>query len=288
MLVLATCWLLSHTWANKTQLSKALYPTTMSVPFQGSNRNITMDNWFTTIPLANALLKDPYNMTLLGTIRLDNPKIPLNMRLTKNREIGDSKFLFSNNTTLLSYKAKKNKVVCLLSTMHPDKGVNQNNNKPFMIEHYNQTKGGVDTMDQMCSVRSCSRKTKRWPLCIFYDLVNIGGVNSLIILNRVLCSKNKPPLTRKLFLNQLYQQLAYPWLEQRLSIRNLPRDLRSMILSVLHRTETADIVRPREKKRTTCKICPSEKRRMTTNYCNKCDAAFCAEHRGDVCKNCCA
>lgn len=33
--------------------------------------------------------------------------------------------------------------------------------KPTMVEFYNQTKGGVDTFDQMCSISSCSRKTRR-------------------------------------------------------------------------------------------------------------------------------
>lgn len=264
------------------------YVKKLTAPFHGSNRNLTMDNWFTTVPLADELLKDPYKLTLLGTIRLNKPEIPLSMRSTKNRDIGDSKYLFSNTTTLLSHKAKKNKVVCLISTMHQDKGVNQDG-KPVMIDHYNQTKGGVDTLDQMVSVRSCSRKTKRWQLCIFYDLIDIGGVNSLIILNRVLSSRKEQTMTRTSFLNQLYQQLVFPWLEQRLTIKNLPRELRSMVFSVLGRKEAADPVLPRvDKKRTTCKICPAEKRRMTVNYCSKCDTAFCAEHRREVCKNCSA
>lgn len=35
----------------------------------GSNRNITMYNWFTLTDLADELLEDPYNLTRLGTLR---------------------------------------------------------------------------------------------------------------------------------------------------------------------------------------------------------------------------
>lgn len=85
-------------------------------------------------------------------------------------------------------------------------------------------------------------------------------------------------MTTELFLNQSYQHLDYPWLKQRLTVNSLPRALRSVVFGVLGRKDTADSVHPLvDKKRITCEICPSEKQRMTTNYCSKCHAAFCAE-----------
>ncbi|KAJ8928099.1 hypothetical protein NQ314_019364 [Rhamnusium bicolor] len=35
----------------------------------GTNRNITMDNWFTNVSLADRLLSRPYNLTIVETIR---------------------------------------------------------------------------------------------------------------------------------------------------------------------------------------------------------------------------
>lgn len=37
----------------------------------------------------------------------------------------------------------------MLSTMHFNDKINQRNNKPEMINLYNQTKGGVDVVDEM-------------------------------------------------------------------------------------------------------------------------------------------
>lgn len=38
-------------------------------PLHGSNRNITTDNWFSSIPLAKALLCEPYKLTIVCTLR---------------------------------------------------------------------------------------------------------------------------------------------------------------------------------------------------------------------------
>nr|CAH7714948.1 unnamed protein product [Callosobruchus chinensis] len=149
----------------------------------GSNRNITMDNWFTSVNLADILVKPPYRLTVLGTLRQNKREIPPEMLHLKGREVGSSRFCFDQEKTLVSYKTKKNKSVLVLSTMHEGAVVCPTTKKPEIILHYNQTKGGVDTFDQMCGHRSCSRKTRRWPLCVFYGMLNIACINSWIIYN---------------------------------------------------------------------------------------------------------
>ena len=52
---------------------------------------------------------------------------------------------------------------------------------PEVIKIYNQMKGGVDTFDQMCAQYVCGRKTKSWPLCVLYGMMNAGVINSWII-----------------------------------------------------------------------------------------------------------
>lgn len=43
---------------------------------------------------------------------------------------------------------------------------------------YNFTKGGVDTVDLMCSRISTSRRTQRWPMTIFFRLLDQVHVSS--------------------------------------------------------------------------------------------------------------
>jgi hypothetical protein len=53
--------------------------------------------------------------------------------------------------------------------------------KPKIIPDYTMTKGAVDTCDKMCASYSVSRVTRRWPLAVFYILMNIAGFNSWVI-----------------------------------------------------------------------------------------------------------
>lgn len=45
-------------------------------PIKGSNRNVVMDNWFMSIPLATELL-DYFSLTCLGTLRKNKKEIPV-------------------------------------------------------------------------------------------------------------------------------------------------------------------------------------------------------------------
>ncbi|KAI4815178.1 hypothetical protein KUCAC02_005335, partial [Chaenocephalus aceratus] len=63
-----------------------------------TGRNITMDNFFTSIPLAENLLEK--NLTLVGTLCQNKPDIPPVMKPNKLREKYSSKFGFCGNMTM--------------------------------------------------------------------------------------------------------------------------------------------------------------------------------------------
>ena len=46
---------------------------------------------------------------------------------------------------------------------------------------YNASKNATDPFDGMCANLSCARKTRLWPLCIFYTLLNIVMNKSWIL-----------------------------------------------------------------------------------------------------------
>ena len=165
---------------NKAKQGNVAKKLTMTLldPYLDAGRNVTVDNWFTTLPLANELYQR--KTTLVGTIRKKGYVPEWMLAKKKDRAINTSAFLFQNNATLLSYKAKMNKIVLLLSSYHHEPEIGSNG-KPEMINFYNKTKGGVDTMDQMCARYSTSRRTRRWPLCMFYGLINIAVTNVFIL-----------------------------------------------------------------------------------------------------------
>lgn len=143
-----------------------------------SGRNLTTDNWYTSIPLANDLLKE--KITLVGTLRKNKREIPNEFlpQTAKKREVNSSIFGFQNDLTLVSYKPKPNKIVLLLSSMHHDAAIDESTQeakKPEIITFYNRNKGAVDTVDEMCGSYDVGRNNRRWPLTIFFHLINTAG-----------------------------------------------------------------------------------------------------------------
>ncbi|XP_071052896.1 piggyBac transposable element-derived protein 4-like [Onthophagus taurus] len=88
-------------------------------PISKSGRNITVDNWFTSIPLADNLLKN-HKVTLVGTVRKNKREIPVEFQPNRTRAVKSTLFGFTTTTTMMSYVPKKGKSVILLSTLHKD------------------------------------------------------------------------------------------------------------------------------------------------------------------------
>ena len=78
--------------------------------------NITCDNFFTLHK--QELLKR--KLTMVGTVRKIKPKLSPQLLNTQNRPINCSKFVFTADTSLVSYVPKKGTNVVLISTLHKD------------------------------------------------------------------------------------------------------------------------------------------------------------------------
>ena len=65
-----------------------------------SGRNIVMDNFFTSVPLAEVLLTK--HTTLVGTIRHNKPDIPSELTVNTGRSEKSSMFAFDDKLTLVS------------------------------------------------------------------------------------------------------------------------------------------------------------------------------------------
>ena len=123
-----------------------------------NGRNVTCDNFFTSHSLALALKQR--QMTIVGTIRKNRKELPPLLIDMKNKPEFYSEFAFDHKlrATLVSYVPKKHRFVTLLSTLHTAKHIdNDTKKKPDIINFYNSTKGGVDTVDEMVGTRAVRR-----------------------------------------------------------------------------------------------------------------------------------
>ncbi|TWW53560.1 hypothetical protein D4764_0116070 [Takifugu flavidus] len=88
--------------------------------------------------------------------------------------------------------------------------------KPQMILDYNSTKGGVDNLDKVTATYSCQRKTARWPLVIFYNIVDVSAYNAYVLWTEIHQQWNAGKLyRRRLFLEELGKALVTPMIQRR-------------------------------------------------------------------------
>ena len=252
--------------------------------YTNTGRTVTTDNWFTSLPLANALRE--VSMNIVGTVKR-KPYIPAIMNeVCKTRKIGTTAYLFHGDTTLVSYKAKKDKVVTLLSTLHHSIEFGHKN-KSTLLLYYNKHKGGVDTCDQLCANYSCSRQTRRWTICIFLGILNIACMNSYVIHNGKCTKEGIQSLSRRDFLKKMGYELIKKWAFTRFSLPGQHFSVKTLMKQVFNFSMTSgDTPRTSEGKQQRCNICPRSKDRKTKELCRQCKKPSCKEHSNLFCVNC--
>lgn len=246
-------------------------------PIDKSGRNITMDNYFTSVPLANELYAN-HRLTIVGTLRKNKREIPPEFTNIKSRALQSTMFAYgqhTNNSLLCSYVPKKNKNVLMLSTMHRDDYIDPDSGdlkKPEVITFYNSTKGGVDVVDRLKTEYSVTRISNRWPFTIFCSLLNIGGINSQIIYK----TNTNDIFTRRQFLTDLCKILTKPHLLKRATIPSLGLSIRQKIQNITGFQAAPKENTPQGKPR--CTYCPIRKNRFTQHQCSICSKPICKEH----------
>ncbi|XP_050305575.1 uncharacterized protein LOC126742815 [Anthonomus grandis grandis] len=147
--------------------------------WQNSGRNITMERKFTSVLTANASLEQ--NLTVVGTIMSNRKDVlpELRPQSLKHATPGTIRFAFRDREILVSYIPKKKKVVTALSIQHHIMQVK--NDKPEIFLYYNSTKTGVDMLGKCVRAYSCRRSTRRRPIAVFFNMIDIVAYNSYIL-----------------------------------------------------------------------------------------------------------
>lgn len=169
------------------------------------------------------------------------------------------------------------------NAIDPDTG---DQKKPELVTFYNATKGGIDTVDELCGTYSVSRKSRRWPLTVFFGLLNITAINSLVIYKSN-NSTSQGHVIRRSFLKELALALVKDHLAHRLTLKYLPLELRSTIRRLAGVEEQTQSTQKRMKMSSVrCEVCPKKKDRKTTTSCHSCAKMICKEHSVPFCEEC--
>ena len=239
--------------------------------FTGNGHNVTSDNYFTNLTLAKALLRS--NISILGTVRLNRRELPAacsqhvelhQTRCFQEKECGAS---------LTVYQCKKKKTVAILSTLHRTVFVPEANNpkqKPDTVLHYNKSKIGVDMLDKMVRQYSVKAASRRWPIHVFSNILDISLLNAWVIYRGV----TSESISRREFIQKVVESL----------IEKCSNEIKRTN-NALAAGAGADDVLPKKKERLTCvtKLC---KRNRTQNKCRKCNQPLCGKCAVSVCPTC--
>ncbi len=257
-------------------------------PWINTGRTITTDNYFTSADLAEDLLG--VQTTLVGTIRRNKKEIPRELQPDAHRPEQSSIFCFDRQLTLVSYVPKKAHAVILLSSLHHDQAiVDEEKNKPEIILYYNNTKGGVDRMDQMVRTYSCKRKTKRWPMTFFFNIIDVGCLAAFVVwITKNTQWNEKKTHRRRIFLLELGYHLVQSHLDRR---RHQPQTLQKNVRIAMQaigltgttsqpNTVSAATVKQR------CHLCPRERDRKVITHCSSCNIPCCPDHHKVICTTC--
>lgn len=266
-------------------------------PIVNTNRNVTADNYFSSVELVSELQKK--GITYVGTMRRNKLEIPESFLPKKSRPVLSSEFAFTSDKTLVSYVPKYNKSVVLLSSMHHEKSILEDHHAkiPEIIDFYNTTKVGVDVLDQKCAQFSVGRRTRRWPMAIWFALMDIAGVNARILYQSVAPDYCKE---RRLFLVALGRSLIHNQLARRSQMTNIPRELKILVKRVAgngneipqtcgrQQLENEADQQPQAPKRQRCHLCPRAGDKKHPTKCSQCGKGVCKVHSKQeiVCESC--
>lgn len=257
-------------------------------PIAGSNRNITCANRFISVALALKLLEEK-KLTITGTLKRNTDEVPEHFLTDARREKNSSIFGFHRSCTLVSYGTKKNEALLAISTMHDNATIDPESGKPVIIASYNEKKLGVKRLDKLCTQYDTSMNSRRWDLTLFFHILNIAAVNSLIIYK---ANKNQSLVNRMDFLKSLAFDLTTPHIQYRISLEMLPKEIKvrgKLLLKIQDEEEDRtqhDLQAPTRARSGRCYLCGRARSKSTRKRCFKCTKWVCGDHLRCVCDKC--
>lgn len=156
----------------------------------------------------------------------------------------------------------------------------------------------------MVATYTCQRMTRRWPMVIFFNMLDVSAYNAYVLwteINHKWCKQKNAK--RRLFLEELGVDLVTPYMERRhclprtqasqkmvkeaqtcsLRSKGAPQtrsykkvmEARECSLELIE-SGPSPVSTPSKRKR--CQVCESKKSTKTTMTCSKCNIYICRSH----------
>lgn len=292
-----------YTGREETKTDKGLgYDVVMKLirPLFEKGYKLFCDNFYTSPVLAKDLRERKTGCC--GTIRQNRTGFPkgLGDAITKQSKRGDTRW--HRDGKLLFVQWKDTAIVSVCSNFHaahspnPITAKRRLKNKhtkkfeptqvpiPPAIHEYNKNMGGVDLSDQLFQYYDVSRKTVRWWRTIFYHMIDMAIVNSLVIYNEVRVKQGEKKVTQLVFRQKLAEELARPWKDKAGLLVNSPCSSSpqsstnsSPTTSTFSRPDTAVHLPMELDTRKNCKLCYAKyKVEHRAQYvCCECQVSLC-------------
>ncbi|XP_068164525.1 piggyBac transposable element-derived protein 4-like isoform X2 [Antennarius striatus] len=238
--------------------------------------NITCNGFFASYALSQELLKR--KLTMVGAVRKKEPELPPALLSLKGRGIHSSKFAFTDTHTVVSYVPQKSTNVILMSTLHTNAAVSTaEGGKPVVMQDYDMNKGGVACLDKLIDSYTCRRITARWPMVLFYNILDVSAFNAYVVWTVIDPTWNRgKSFKRRLFLAELGKALVTPLIQQRRHIPRTPASA-SLVRSMQAPASEMAAVSEQGQKRKRCGFC-APKDNKTRLRCCECEAYVCRTH----------
>ena len=266
-------------------------------------RNLSIDRLYTSISIAKWLYSE--GLTMVGTIQSNRIGIPTELKSVEARENFSSTVHFElpeKKIALCSYnvktKSKGKKNVLLLTTTRPLAGTTKDDGKckPAIYKLYDFTKGGTDIVDQRIGFYTCKAKSRRWPMTVFYYILDTIRVNSQTI--HTMLGGGNPGKIQSIDVGfDLVMSLTKPHMERRPLYglqSNIIKKIQLYLPTARPPPEANRDFLPSKGDSRKCKTCVEEvhgpgytenTNKIARNFsqCQKCGEPYCPKHMVRVC-----
>ncbi|XP_053667577.1 uncharacterized protein LOC128717926 [Anopheles marshallii] len=266
----------------------------LTEPIQGKQKTVVLGPSFTSPELIKKLHNS--RTMVIGEVKKSYPDIPKAFVSSKGRPEHTTLAAYHDAVTLLSYVTKRKDLLILMSSftdidpeVSEESDEIQKQNQLFqLVELYNRTRSTGQSIKQMCTMYDVVRSTRRWPMVVFFNLMNLSAINAWCIYQLNNPDENK--IGRRDFLVNMSLELLRPQARRRLDNRTISRTLKHRIATFLginrEEYETVPVFENRKDSRGRCYLCSRARNKSTRISCNNCGKFTCGAHCAHLCRTC--